>query len=413
MKTFKYLFVIVMLMVGPVAAQDDAATLPEPEPISAAALEAYSFNASASGNAMGINVGEQLIIQDLAEDSFEVTMMGASLAPCGGQPTIEFYANSRINDACAGVEFVLAQSGAAFFVNPDNDFITALTLDQVAAALANAETWAEVDPAFPAEPIVRYLPSDESRTFDLLVETFFDFDYDAVLDASNLNLQEDNFVLAQGVLDNEFAIGVFPEFIGAEVDLTPVEIAEGNPLAETIIMLASLDLMQSDAEYANLVLAILTVAPASAEDLGFQPATDAQRARNAERYAAALAGMTLDDTAEPADAVEPTEEAPAPTEAAPPAEEVPEPTEEAASAAPEDMAVTCVVTANANVNVRSGPGTNNAVARTLGAGENATVDGQANGADGFVWWRLADGGWVRSDTVAEDANCEQTPVVTN
>ena len=73
--------------------------------------------------------------------------------------------------------------------------------------------------------------------------------------------------------------------------------------------------------------------------------------------------------------------------------------------------VTCTVGTAANANQRSGPGTNFELAGALAAGVSAAVQGQATGADGFVWWQLGEGVWVRSDVVEETGNCEAVPVV--
>jgi hypothetical protein len=81
----------------------------------------------------------------------------------------------------------------------------------------------------------------------------------------------------------------------------------------------------------------------------------------------------------------------------------------AAAGVPSD----CTVSSGSNANERSGPGTNFAVAGTLSAGTSANVDGQATGADGFIWWRLGAGIWVRSDVVIASGNCDSVPVVTS
>ena len=48
----------------------------------------------------------------------------------------------------------------------------------------------------------------------------------------------------------------------------------------------------------------------------------------------------------------------------------------------------------------------------LDAGKPSDVTGQAADDTGFVWWKLADGGWVRSDVVQEAGDCESVPEAT-
>ncbi len=64
-----------------------------------------------------------------------------------------------------------------------------------------------------------------------------------------------------------------------------------------------------------------------------------------------------------------------------------------------DTADTCTLLARQNTNLRGGPGTNYAIVGSLAAATTAVADGYAHGADGFRWWRLAEGRWVRGDLV--------------
>jgi hypothetical protein len=73
-----------------------------------------------------------------------------------------------------------------------------------------------------------------------------------------------------------------------------------------------------------------------------------------------------------------------------------------------ECAVTVIGPSNANV--RETPDTNSLVLASLPAGSQAGVVGQSAGGT-FVWWQLADGGWIRSDLVDESAGCEGVPVV--
>ncbi|MBZ0279854.1 MAG: SH3 domain-containing protein [Anaerolineae bacterium] len=71
----------------------------------------------------------------------------------------------------------------------------------------------------------------------------------------------------------------------------------------------------------------------------------------------------------------------------------------------------CVVSSGRAVNKRTGPGTNFDQAGQLAAGTEATVIGQATGADGLVWWQLEDENWVREDVVNAVGDCSSVPIV--
>ena len=73
----------------------------------------------------------------------------------------------------------------------------------------------------------------------------------------------------------------------------------------------------------------------------------------------------------------------------------------------------CTVTAGTaqGANLRSGPSTGNERTGSLGGTDSATADGQATGSDGFIWYRLTTGSWIRSDVAAESGDCAALPVV--
>ena len=71
----------------------------------------------------------------------------------------------------------------------------------------------------------------------------------------------------------------------------------------------------------------------------------------------------------------------------------------------------CFILAQRVVNLRSAPSTASAIRGTLEDGQGVEVDGQTRGADNFIWWRLTNGLWVRSDVVVADDTCNQVPNV--
>lgn len=70
----------------------------------------------------------------------------------------------------------------------------------------------------------------------------------------------------------------------------------------------------------------------------------------------------------------------------------------------------CEVTAPSGINVRLSPSTNSDIRRTTGANEVLSIDRQLVGEDGFTWWGVRNGGWVREDTVNEIGDCSVVPV---
>ncbi len=69
----------------------------------------------------------------------------------------------------------------------------------------------------------------------------------------------------------------------------------------------------------------------------------------------------------------------------------------------------CVVSADATVNLRGGASTDAEQVGTLAAGEQRFVNGQTQDDQGFTWWHLRGGAWVREDVVREDGACSTVP----
>ena len=88
-----------------------------------------------------------------------------------------------------------------------------------------------------------------------------------------------------------------------------------------------------------------------------------------------------------------------------------EPAESEPTASETADSTACMVSASANVNQRTGPGTNYDIDDTLVAGQEVAATGQTTGTDGFVWWQLDTTFWVRSDIVNATGDCESLPVV--
>jgi len=106
------------------------------------------------------------------------------------------------------IEFRVGTDALAIVVNPANDWVTDITMEQL-AQIFTAANWSDVDPSWPAEPIQRFIPGTDSGTFDYFVEEVFDDNAEPLLAAPNTQLSEDDNVLVQGVEGSVNGIGFF------------------------------------------------------------------------------------------------------------------------------------------------------------------------------------------------------------
>ncbi|RUL56981.1 PstS family phosphate ABC transporter substrate-binding protein [Lysinibacillus antri] len=132
-------------------------------------------------------------------------------------------------------EFQVAYDGLTVVVNPENDWATELTVDQLKKLWIEDGTtkkWSDIDPSWPAEEIVFYSPGTDSGTYD-----YFD---EVILDGSDLvksaTLSEDDNVLVQGVAADKNAIGFFgfAYYLENQNKLTAVKVDGVEPTNETI-----------------------------------------------------------------------------------------------------------------------------------------------------------------------------------
>jgi phosphate transport system substrate-binding protein len=108
------------------------------------------------------------------------------------------------------IELRIGSDALVVVTSLENDFVPSggLTLEQLTLALTTAVTWADVNPAWPDEPIVRYLPSMDSAAFDFLVTGILFYDEGDLLSASNVQFTEDDRLLVNETASSPYAIGV-------------------------------------------------------------------------------------------------------------------------------------------------------------------------------------------------------------
>ncbi len=185
------------------------------------------------------------------------------------------------------IEFRVGTDALAIVVSTENDFVDNLSLEQLAAVFSTAETWADVDSSWPDEPILRFSPGTDSGTFDYFTEEVFDEETEALLNAENLQLSEDDNVLVQGVLGSPYAIAYFGYAYFAEnADTLKVLSIDGvaptaenvdnnsYPLARPLFIYSDATIMEAKPQVAGFINFFLTFVNEEVVDVGYFPASE-------------------------------------------------------------------------------------------------------------------------------------------
>ena len=108
------------------------------------------------------------------------------------------------------VEFFIAQDALTVVVNNENEWVDAITLDeleQIWSPDTAPELWSDVNSEWPDEPFDLYGPATTSGTFDYFTETVTG---EAGHIRSDFEGTEEDDLIAQGVEGNQYAMGYLP-----------------------------------------------------------------------------------------------------------------------------------------------------------------------------------------------------------
>lgn len=182
------------------------------------------------------------------------------------------------------LEFRIGTDALAVVVNRENNFVTNLSLEQLALVFSTAEYWSDVDASWPDEEIKRFIPGTDSGTFDYFVEEIFDKERTPILSASNLQMSEDDNVLARGVLGSPYAIGFLGYAYYAEnADTLNVMSVEGvapthesvdaaaYALARPLFIYSTAKIMRQRPQVAAFINFYLTYVDEEVVDVGYFP----------------------------------------------------------------------------------------------------------------------------------------------
>ena len=107
------------------------------------------------------------------------------------------------------VEFQVANDALTVVVNPDNDWVDCLTVDQLKTIWdqgSKVKSWQDVDPSFPDQSMKLYGAGTDSGTFDYFTDAI---NGEEGRSRSDYSATEDDNVTVQGVSGDQGALGYF------------------------------------------------------------------------------------------------------------------------------------------------------------------------------------------------------------
>ena len=189
------------------------------------------------------------------------------------------------------IEFRVGADALAVTVAAVNDFVSDVTLDELALIFSTAGAWSDVRAEWPDEAIQRFIPGTDSGTFDYFVEAVFAADEAPILSA-NPQLSEDDNVLARGIAGSPYAVGFFGYAYYVEnresLRMLSIEGIEANeestddgsyPLARPLYIYSDAGIMRGKPQVNAFINFYLTRVNDEVIDVGYFPAAQVARAR--------------------------------------------------------------------------------------------------------------------------------------
>jgi phosphate binding protein len=200
------------------------------------------------------------------------------------------------------LQFRVGTDAIAFVVSSENDFLTDVTLEELYKIFSSSATkWSDVRPEWPNENILRFSPGTDSGTFDYFVEVVMGPNFKGadgkvdlaagekdILNASNIQLSEDDNVLVQGVEGSKYAIGYFgfAYFAENQGNLKAISIDGVAPSATTaedgtyklsrpLFIYSDAQILKAKPQVAGFINYFLTYVNEEIDAVGYFPASQA------------------------------------------------------------------------------------------------------------------------------------------
>ena len=195
-------------------------------------------------------------------------------------------------------EFLVGLDGLSVMVNPQNDFVDCMTVEQLNMIWKPESTvskWSDLDSSWPDRKFNLYGPGTDSGTFDYFTE---EVNGEAKLSRADYTASEDDNVLVQGISGDRNALGYFGfAYYAVSADkLKLLDIDNGNgcvaptietiasgtysPLSRPLFIYVNKERAQQRAELRSFVEFYMENGAQLAEEVGYVPLPQASYQKN-------------------------------------------------------------------------------------------------------------------------------------
>jgi len=201
------------------------------------------------------------------------------------------------------IEFRVGTDALAVVVSKENTFAKNMTKSELAKLFSTASTWSEINPAWPNQPIQRFIPGTDSGTFDYFSEEVFKNNPEPMLSAQNLQLSEDDNILVQGIKGSPYAVGFFGYAYYAEnadsltiLSINGVEASKANvdngtyPLARPLYIYSDEQIMRTKPQVAAFIDFYLSYVNEEVIGVGYFPANEDELEKGRQAWLKAMNG---------------------------------------------------------------------------------------------------------------------------
>jgi phosphate transport system substrate-binding protein len=212
-------------------------------------------------------------------------------------------------------EFEVCYDGLSVVVNPANDWVDSLTVEQLRDLWIEGSTvtnWSDLNPEWPEEAIELYGPGSDSGTFDYFNESILG---DDMAPRTDYQPSEDDNVLVQGVAGSPNALGYFGyayylensdslRVVPIDGGNGPVEpnhdtIADGSysPLSRPLFEYVNAEMLQSEPALQEFMRFMLANSGPLAEDVGYIALPGEEIQAQQDKLEGAISGELAPDSA--------------------------------------------------------------------------------------------------------------------